>query len=224
MVTQCLRCQSRCDPNKCETCDGNGNCIVCNDDPNKTCCISADGSMANCCDANEICCDGVCHDPATEGDWKLVPTDSLPIPCYGLLPCDGADGPGKTDDCGNNIRVMCAQADGTGGPLGCAYRFFYNGVLISSCDVWVTDAENTWCYKETNSGLITKIMHITQDSDCDEGCPGKSCARVAIYNCITGVKTVYWRRVDCPGGEPTQWILDVNGPGIEECPVGHEPE
>jgi len=46
-------CESICDPNLCQTCNGSGSCITCGGDPNKFCCGGSCGDS----DANEACCD-----------------------------------------------------------------------------------------------------------------------------------------------------------------------
>jgi hypothetical protein len=116
-------------------------------------------------------------------------------------------------------EVSCCQADGTGGLFGCAYRYFYNDNLISSC-IWSTHADNIWKYKEatiegTNKKVITKMKHINADLDGDEGCDGYYCTKIVIYNCITGEHigdSPYWRRDD----EEPPYDIDQG----EECP-GH---
>lgn len=131
-----------------------------------------------------------------ETDWLLYPDADLPN-CPPIL-CDGED---LTifDDCGNELELSCAQKDGTGGPLGCAYRYFYNDNLISSC-IW-EGGINKWWYKEATVGtsslkVFTKARHGTCDPDKydDEGCDGYHCALVTIYDCRTGESTPYWRR------------------------------
>jgi hypothetical protein len=141
------------------------------------------------------------------------------VPCYAAL-CDGDDGVNFTEACGNSVSISCSQSDGSGGVDGCALRIFYNGALISSC-IWETGAQNSWQYKKISSGgkeKITKIIHVTQDTDCDESCSGKSCALVTVYDCVTGSKNIYWRRVDGSGGDPASYIYDETDG--EECP-GH---
>jgi len=51
-------CISRCDPNKCEACDGQGHCVACSGSPCLSC---VNGSCVVCGgDPNFKCCDGEC--------------------------------------------------------------------------------------------------------------------------------------------------------------------
>jgi len=143
------------------------------------------------------------------------PGDQIPDNCSPYL-CDGEDAT-LFDGCGNELEVSCAQADGTGGLSGCAFRYFYNDNLISSC-IWV-NGNNKWWYKEatiegTNLKVFTKARHTTADPDLydDEGCYDYYCSLVTIYDCLTGQTSTYWRR--SMSGMP--WT-EADG---EECP-GH---
>lgn len=42
-------CESTCDPDLCKSCDGHGNCITCNNDPNQKCCPAIPGIMQASC-------------------------------------------------------------------------------------------------------------------------------------------------------------------------------
>jgi len=132
-----------------------------------------------------------------ETGWEAYGGSGIPGSCSPTW-CDGEDSV-IFDDCGNELEVSCAQSDGTGGLSGCAYRYFYNDDLISSC-IW-ENGTNKWWYKEadiqgTNEKVFTKARHTTVDPDKfdDEGCSGYYCSLVTIYNCTTGTSTEYWRR------------------------------
>jgi hypothetical protein len=149
-------------------------------------------------------CDGSEGDTITvkfnlvdESGWKDYPLGEVPGSCGGV--CDGEDAT-IFDGCENELEVSCAQEDGTGGIGDCAYRYFYNDNLISSC-IWATNAGNKWWYKDakiegTILRFITKARHTTVDGDKfdSEGCDGYYCSLVTIYNCLTGESTKYWRR------------------------------
>lgn len=151
----------------------------------------------------------------SESVWyHYTKSGEVPIPCLPYL-CDGEDTTDH-DDCGNELEVSCCQEDGTGGVSDCAYRYFYNDKLISSC-IWITEGDNYWLYKEatiqgTSNQIFTKMKHINSDEDGNEGCDGYYCTKIEIYNCLTGASTTYWRR------DPDSAPLDIDQ-GIE-CP-GH---
>ena len=141
----------------------------------------------------------------------------IPIPCLPVA-CDGEDST-EYDDCENELEVSCCQADGTGGAFGCAYHYFYNDGLISSC-IFLTMADNTWLYKEatiegSENRVFTKMKHVNADLDGNEGCAGYYCTKIEIYDCLTGEydpNSPYWRR------DTDSAPLDIDQG--EECP-GH---
>jgi hypothetical protein len=169
-------------------------------------------------DCNSIYQNGI------ETPWENFDTSGL-ADCSGLLPCSGTGGVQWEDSCGNHVEIKCCGSGGGGGGLlGCAYRVIINGNIITKC-IWETEGGNCWKYRtiKTACGLyaLSEIRHVNQDLDCDEGCSGKSCAIITIYDHITHGKTQWWRRVDCNGGTPWRCILDETDG--EHCP-GHTGE
>ena len=203
----CTGCQS-CNAGVCE--DNNDNCHECEE------CVAAVCTDIEGCDCPSDTCTS--SELGEDSTWQTYDGCGIPDDCDPDA-CDGPDEVQK-DDCNNKLEVSCAQKDGTGGFGGCAYRYFYNDELISSC-IWSTEAENLWQYTYKTSGdgeeVYSKLRHVTQDLDCDEGCVGYSCAKVEIYDCFTCEKAVYWRRTDC-SSPPPGWIFDETSG--EECP-GH---
>jgi len=126
-----------------------------------------------------------------EVPWECLPTNCDPSTQISIF----------SDDAGNEYKIICAQSDGTGGLLGCAYRMYYNDVHTSSC-IW-SPGENWWFYKNTvipGTGgdiLFTKIKHSTvnpQKYDT-EGCWGYYCALITTIDCIYGTGGYsIWRR------------------------------
>jgi hypothetical protein len=112
--------------------------------------------------------------------------------------------------------MSCTTEDGTGGS-GCAFRYFYNNGLISSC-IWSYDPENYFYYKEatikdTNNKLFTKLKHVNvSNSKWLEGCFGYYCTKIVIYDIIKDESETYWRRDSSEAPED----IDEG----EECP-GH---
>jgi len=164
-----------------------------------------------------VCASGCgCNVNYTIGGW--IPMDE-PFPSC-ISPCDGSDGDIKIDDCGNTLEIMCAQADGTGGLLGCAWRYFYNGTLVSSC-IW-EGGTNLWLYKykifENGERQFYQLSQVSQDYNCNEGCPGKCCALITNYDCETGESSICWRTSEEVDGHPKEYISDCDDG--EPCP-GH---
>jgi hypothetical protein len=155
-----------------------------------------------------------------ETDWIPYPDPENKIPdhCYHNL-CDGEDAT-FYDDCRNELEVSCAQADGTGGDTGCAYRYFYNNNLISSC-TWYNGV-NHWWYKVADTGglmVFTKAKHITADPDNydGEGCYGYYDSIITFYNCLTGTTDRYLVR------NRDHMPMDLNDGEIHESCQGPGP-
>ncbi len=130
-----------------------------------------------------------------------------------------------TDYYGNEIKIICAQSDGTGGTIGCAYRVYYNETLISSC-IW-GGGLNFIFYKctvipGTGGGIMfTKVKHASVNDEKNgypesEGCTGYYCCYLTIYNCIYESLSTWWLR-----SSSTYYLQELDDG--EECP-GHPEE
>jgi len=159
-------------------------------------------------------CVAVCDGPyEIDTLWRVI---WEPLEACLPLCCDGPDGGIKHDDCGNDIEIMCAQSDGTGDWClgGCAWRYFHNGSLFSSC-IWGAGSNlYFYKYKKYDNGLneFYKLKHSSLDGDCDEGCSGYCCAK------ITEGGSSCWRRVEDLGGYPASQPTECDEG--EWCP-GH---
>jgi hypothetical protein len=139
----------------------------------------------------------------SENQWRIF-TDLppyLPDACYGNLPCDGPDGEWRHDACGNTLDLMCATETLCGG-FGCAWRYVFNDMLISSC-IWPYGV-NMWYYErsyigETDRYIFSKVKHASQDDSCGDGCTDRSCALITTYDCIAGggARQRTWRSAAC---------------------------
>jgi len=136
-------------------------------------------------------------------DWHLYDADwgSIPDECPPSGDGDGEDSY-ALDDCDNELEVSCCRSDGSGGDTGNAYRYFYNDSLISSCP-WLYSPENMFYCKTativgTDKIVFTNMKHISFSYSWYhkwyEGCIGRYCTMIVIYDCITGSKGTYWRR------------------------------
>jgi len=85
-------CAYFCDPNKCETCDGAGHCVVCGGDPN-TCETCIDGICKVCGgNPNQKCCNGSCCDKVWTKKTNTSINESCPSAAHCSEPGYGCDG------------------------------------------------------------------------------------------------------------------------------------
>ena len=207
-------CRSYCDPNLCQTCDGNGLCPVCNGDPNKSCCYGECYRPKDCkyCEGTtqsvESTCDpNQCQDcNTTTGTCQVCGGDPNKTCCYGnccnkkiceecndiTQSCQVCGGRPGEDCCPNNVG--CFKP-----PSGC------DGCGTSTSVTPTPNEQNGCSYCGGNAGVfVPGSASYTLKIPCY-----KSCKWEVQLDTVTA--TVYICR-SCPANSPTVACLsDVAG-------------
>ena len=163
-------CQSRCDPNQCQTCDG-GQCKTCGE-TGKSCC------NGTCYDPiNEICCNGHICDKR-----KCEYCDPVTNTCkYACDPedCEDCNAHTRTCQCKCDLHSECCVS-GTCEKIGYCY-------ITSKCE-----SEETTCEGLSQSSCSGSTEKTNLSGKVDYSCKGGSCCWPSNNLVCAEIHPCYW--------------------------------
>jgi hypothetical protein len=181
-------CKFFCDPHQCQTCDGNGNCLVCGGDPNRA------------------CCNGTCYDTTTQGCCGgTIYNKTTQKCCEDISPSYICD-----------INVECCNGSCCDSNQACCNGECYDKKTQRCChnqafdEYFICDANKTCCSNMLGGnsccdpelcescvgGWVGGVCQVCGGDDTKKCCPGGSCATKCALEANTATCT--GETVPCP--------------------------